>query len=124
VSHTARYLLAALGLALAVFLAGCGDDDGGYPAEVKENFLSSCTGNGGTDDACSCVWEKVTAEYSYEEFVKIEDDLAAGRGGEEIIPLIQECITAGVRPPQEQHRRLAASRPAVSPGCRGSPALS
>ncbi len=89
-----RHLLVAFGLGLAVLAAGCGGggDKNGYPPQVKENFINSCTSTGGDKAQCTCAWEEITDTFTYKEFVEIENELSAGTGGEELVPIIEKCL--------------------------------
>jgi hypothetical protein len=55
-----------------------------YPEEVRDNFMQACTVN--TDaEPCLCLLEAIEEEFSYEEFVKLEQDLVNGSAGIDII---------------------------------------
>lgn len=43
--------------------------DNNYPEVVKQNFMTACTGAGGTDNACSCALEYIEQRVSYNDFV-------------------------------------------------------
>ena len=92
--HAIRHFILALGLGLAILASGCGGDkkDNGYPAEVRTNFMNECTSTGGSKSQCSCAWDKITDQFSYDEFVEIEDSIRDGSGGEELVPIIEACI--------------------------------
>lgn len=50
-----------------------------YPAEVKANFIKSCAAKANGNTAlCECMFEKIKERYSYQEFVKLENDLNKG----------------------------------------------
>ena len=49
-----------------------------YPRETADAFLESCEEAGSTGPFCTCVFEKVQAKYTFEEFSVIESKLMAG----------------------------------------------
>jgi hypothetical protein len=85
-------LVAGLGLALLAVGCGGGDNKSSYPAEVRANFLDSCTSSGGNESQCKCAWDEITKKIKFEDFVKMEQDIAAGSGGEELVPIITKCL--------------------------------
>jgi hypothetical protein len=55
--------------------------------------MSSCTSTGGSESQCTCAWDEIVATFSFEEFTEIENELSQGRGGEELQPIIEKCLT-------------------------------
>lgn len=56
-----------------------------YPKSAADAFLESCE-NAGSDGAfCTCVFQKVQAKYTFEEFSVIESKLVAGTPPEEFV---------------------------------------
>jgi hypothetical protein len=84
-------------IAIGVACGGDGENGNGnrnsYPDEVRENFMSSCTSTGGSESQCTCAWDEIVATFSFEEFTEIENELSQGRGGEELQPIIEKCLT-------------------------------
>jgi hypothetical protein len=88
-----RLALVMAGLGFALLAVGCGGDNkSSYPAEVRANFLDSCTSSGGNGSQCKCAWDEITKKIKFEDFVKMEQDIAAGGGGEELVPIITKCL--------------------------------
>lgn len=46
-----------------------------YPSDVVQNFMNACAQNGGKQDYCSCVLDKIQTKYSIEEYIKIEMEM-------------------------------------------------
>jgi hypothetical protein len=79
---------------LLVSLAGCnGGDEGGYPPQVVENFMASCTAQpGASESECSCAIERIQETMTLEEFAEEEARITRGeRPSDEIIAAINEC---------------------------------
>ncbi len=83
-----RSLATALGIA-ALALAACGgDDDGGgggggggsdYPPQAEENFMKACTSQPQATEAyCQCTFDEITANVSFEDFQKAEEQIGSG----------------------------------------------
>ena len=92
----ARAIFSAL---LTVALAACGDSTSGtvniaYPAEVRNNFLTSCTAAGSSQATCECILTGLEANISLSDFVALE------LGGNEaiaadsrVIKVVTQCIS-------------------------------
>lgn len=78
-------------LLLAVSCGGKKNDD--YPVQVRQNFLSACQRQGSTAKLCSCSLEKLEAKYSLAEYTKLEQALVTGQRANELIDVIQSCLT-------------------------------
>jgi hypothetical protein len=90
-----RLALVVAGLGLTLLAVSCGGDDkkSSYPPEVRDNFMDSCTSSGGNERQCKCAWDEITKTIKFEDFVKMEQDIAAGNGGEELVPIITKCLS-------------------------------
>ena len=70
-----------VGLLVLTGVACSSDDEASngreYAAEIRENFLESCRGAGGEDSYCLCVLEGLEGEYTQEEFIEVEVEMAA-----------------------------------------------
>ena len=70
-----------VGLLVVTGVACSSDDEASngreYAAEIRENFLESCRGAGGEDSYCLCVLEGLEGEYTQEEFIEVEVEMAA-----------------------------------------------
>jgi hypothetical protein len=80
---------------LLVALAGCngGDGGGGYPSQVVENFMTSCTAQpGASESECQCAIDRIQETMTLEEFAAEEQRIVRGeRPSDEIIAAINEC---------------------------------
>ena len=79
---------------LLVSLAGCnGEDEGGYPPQVVENFMASCTAQpGASQSECQCAIDRIQETMTLEEFAAEEARITRGeRPSDEIIAAINEC---------------------------------
>ena len=47
-----------------------------YAAEIRDNFLESCRGAGGEDSYCLCALEGLEGEYTQEELIDVEVEIA------------------------------------------------
>ena len=56
-----------------------------YPRSTVDAFLESCEKAGSSSAFCNCVFEKVQARYTFEEFSAIESKLVAGTPPEEFV---------------------------------------
>ena len=56
-----------------------------YPQSTVDAFLESCEKAGSNNAFCTCVFEKVQAKYSFEEFSVIESKLMAGTPPEDFV---------------------------------------
>lgn len=60
-------------------------ENGKYPASVAEEFIKSCEESGGTKEFCTCMFDKVQQEYTFEEFSTIETKISAGEPPDEFV---------------------------------------
>jgi hypothetical protein len=60
-------------------------ENGKYPAEVAEEFIKSCEESGGTKEFCTCMFDKVQQEYTFEEFSTIETKISSGEPPDEFV---------------------------------------
>ena len=81
-----RSLATALAVAMCA-LAACGGDDGGggggegndYPPQAEENFMKACTSQPQATEAyCQCTFDEITANVSFEDFQKAEEQIGSG----------------------------------------------
>lgn len=56
-----------------------------YPQSTVDAFLKSCQGAGSDLAFCTCVLNKVQANYTFEEFAAIETKMAAGSPPQEFL---------------------------------------
>ena len=66
---------------LFLFCASCKSrSDHKYPASVAKNFIRECTRtSGGAEKMCTCMFDKIQAKYTLEEFSAIELKMKAGQ---------------------------------------------
>lgn len=85
----------AIGTVLVLFsLAACnGEEESGYPPQVVENFMASCTAQpGASQSECSCAIERIQQTMTLDEFAAEEARITRGeRPSQEIIAAINEC---------------------------------
>ena len=66
-------------LALAVVLAGCGDDKpDDYDAEVEDNFVRDCVEQNSGENAeavCQCAYDKFREEIPFDRFSEVDEEL-------------------------------------------------
>jgi hypothetical protein len=84
-------LMAFLMMAL---LFACDREGGaGYPQQVVQNFMSSCTAQpGATEEACKCSIERLQEEMTFEEYQEFEAQV--GQGGPipaEVVDIVSGC---------------------------------
>jgi hypothetical protein len=73
-------------------VSGTGRD---YPAEVRSNFLESCSTNS-TAAACSCALEEIEQAYTLGEFVDAEQDyMRTGDFPARMTSIMQGCMQGG-----------------------------
>lgn len=85
-------------VALALVLSGCGDDaPSDYNAEVEENFLQTCTDQGGDDlqDVCQCAYDSFEREIPFDRFQRVDERLADDPDAQlpdEFLDLYTDCV--------------------------------
>jgi len=57
----------------------------GYPKSTADAFLKSCEQAGSDRTFCTCLFDKVQAKYTFEEFAAIEAELVDGDPPDEFI---------------------------------------
>lgn len=57
----------------------------GYPKSTADAFLKSCEDAGSERTFCTCVFDKVQAKYTFEEFAAIEAQLVDGEPPDEFL---------------------------------------
>ena len=62
-----------------------------YPQETIDAFLKSCQGAGSEPSFCACVLDKVQAQYTFEEFAKIESQIQEGEPSREFIQFSEKA---------------------------------
>ncbi|MBL8778685.1 MAG: hypothetical protein JNK12_22335 [Acidimicrobiales bacterium] len=85
-------------VALALVLSGCGDDaPSDYNAEVEENFLQTCTDQGGDDlqQVCQCAYDSFEREIPFDRFQRVDERLADDPDAQlpdEFLDLYTDCV--------------------------------
>jgi hypothetical protein len=66
-------------IVVVVLIAVTGSDEQGYDDGVRANFLEVCTADGGEPvrSTCECLYEGVEREIPFDEFERIDAELAA-----------------------------------------------
>ena len=72
-----------------------------YPADVRDNFLTSCTSSAASasggdaadfEDLCLCVLEAIEADMTIDEFTEAEQAMLAGEAsGLDMQALVEDC---------------------------------
>ena len=85
-------------LAVALVISGCGDDTPTeYNAEVEENFIQTCTDQGGEDlqDVCQCAYEAFEENIPFERFQRVDHRRAGDPNAElphDFLDLYPDCV--------------------------------
>jgi hypothetical protein len=71
-------------LFFAVTITSCGSSGKPgekYPDQVRTNFVNSCSGKLPPEykKNCECMLEQVEKKYSLKEYIRLEDDIRAGK---------------------------------------------
>ena len=85
--------IAALAGAALIALGACGGD--GYPQEVVDNFMESCTAQvGASRSYCRCSIDRLQESMSYDEFQDVEAEITAGSENlpEELQEAVDTCV--------------------------------
>jgi hypothetical protein len=84
-----------IALAGVFLLSACGGNGGGYPQELVDQFMASCTAGGTSEAVCQCALDKIEAKYSLEEFEAESVNLAGGQASEaftsDLVAFSLEC---------------------------------
>ena len=66
-------IAAVLIVVLAIVIRQSGNDENGYPEEVRNQFLDACNAqSGATPDRCQCILDEIEANVDLDEFVAKE----------------------------------------------------
>ncbi len=72
-------------LFLAAIITSCGGSSNKpgkkYPDQVRTNFINGCAGKlpDGYKKNCECMLEQIEKKYSLTEYIKLEEDMKAGK---------------------------------------------
>jgi hypothetical protein len=100
--------------ALAFVLAGCSDSEpSDYNAEVEENFIQTCTDEGGEDleAVCQCAYSKFEEEIPFDRFQRVDERLADDPDAtlpDDFLNLYTDCVI-------EQGGGSAGTTPTIPP---------
>lgn len=76
--------------------------DGGYPPQVIDNFMTSCTSTAVQDgvsnqlanDICSCYIKEIQKEYTYTEFEDLDRQASQGEPlPQEFYQIVNDCVS-------------------------------
>lgn len=67
-----------------VIITSCGNSNKAgekYPDQVRTNFVNSCAGKLPPEykKSCECMLEQIEKKYSLTDYIKLEDDMKAGK---------------------------------------------
>jgi actin-like ATPase involved in cell morphogenesis len=69
-------IAAVLIVVLAIVIRQSGNDENGYPEEVRNQFLDACNAqSGATPDRCQCILDEIEANVDLDEFVAKDQEL-------------------------------------------------
>ena len=86
--------IAAVASAVLLVLGACGGDDG-YPPEVVDNFMESCTTQvGASRSYCRCAIDRLQESMPYEDFQAAEAQINAG--SEDLPQELQDAVDSCV----------------------------
>ena len=60
-------------------------ENGKYPESVAVEFMKSCEESGSPREFCTCMFDKVQQEYTFEEFSTIETKISAGEPPDDFV---------------------------------------
>lgn len=86
--------------AVGLVMAGCGNDSPSeYNAEVEENFIETCTDQGGDDlrDVCQCAYDAFEEQIPFDRFQRVDERLADDPDAnlpDEFVDLYADCVVA------------------------------
>jgi len=86
--------IAALAVAALLALGACGGDDG-YPQEVVDNFIESCTAQvGASQSYCRCAIDRLQESMSFEDFQAAEAQITSGSENlpQELQNAVDTCV--------------------------------
>lgn len=111
--HVRRLAVPSILLVVAVLLGACGEtqDPTDYAIENRNDFLTACARPLDDprllNDVCACTYDRIEAEYRFDEFAELDEELVAARlaestqaaaGGatsglpQEIIDIVADCF--------------------------------
>jgi hypothetical protein len=68
-------LLGAVGVVLALTLAGCSRTPTTYTSSVKNDFVKGCEQNGLSTSVCTCTYGKIEQNIPFKEFSTVQSKL-------------------------------------------------
>jgi hypothetical protein len=85
--------IAAVVSAALLAFGACGDD--GYPQEVVDNFMESCTAQvGASQSYCRCAIDRLQENLSFDDFQAAEEQITAGSDNlpQELQAAVDSCV--------------------------------
>lgn len=83
--------LTFMGIIVLLFTIGCKSSKE-YPDSVRQNFIASCSRNSdGKTELCNCLFEKLKENYSFEEYIAIEEQVKAGQTPQDFLSLMDKA---------------------------------
>lgn len=65
-NRSARFVFALL------LFAACSPKEGGYPDQVRENFVTACSEGGAPEDTCACMFDEIEENIPFDEYAELE----------------------------------------------------
>lgn len=68
-----------------------------YNADLEEDFVESCTENGGSEEECGCTYGRFEEEIPIERFQEVTDDLEEDPSTlpDDFVAAYTDCIAGG-----------------------------
>ena len=85
-------------VAVALVISGCGKDEPtDYNAEVEQNFIQTCTDQGGDDlqDVCQCAYDAFEENIPFDRFQRVDERLSDDPNAElpdDFLDLYTDCV--------------------------------
>lgn len=73
-----RSVLALLLTTGSAALVGCSSTSSLYPDAARSNFVTACVGAGSSQTYCSCTFDWIEKNVSYQDFLKFDAEARAG----------------------------------------------
>lgn len=84
---------------ILIILTACSGAGEAYPEKVRENFVKSCAAKAsGKTALCDCIFEKISARFTYREFLAIETEMKKGGQTTEFLRFVDSATRSCMVP--------------------------